>query len=114
MSCKNNIRDGNETDIDCGAAGNGGCERPCAVGMHCLRAEDCVSGICGRDSKCVAGNVTKMCSNKIVDMAPPAQTRPLKGSKKDDKKSSFKRKFDKKTEMYVFFCRLTIIEERTC
>lgn len=97
VSCTNNLRDGNETDVDCGAAENGGCKRPCSVGMSCLVADDCVSGIC-KNSRCVAGSVTKLCSNKVRDLAPPGQTRSIQN--KDSKKVEFKRKFDLKSQRY--------------
>jgi hypothetical protein len=41
-SCSNGVRDGNETDVDCG----GGCPG-CAAGEHCYGGEDCASGECG-------------------------------------------------------------------
>jgi plastocyanin len=40
-SCSNGLRDGDETDIDCGGA----CA-PCAVGLQCAAAPDCASGLC--------------------------------------------------------------------
>jgi len=40
-SCSDGVRDGAETDLDCG----GPCA-PCANTLHCARATDCVSGRC--------------------------------------------------------------------
>src|SRR5258708_5751809 len=41
-SCTDGIKDGNETDVDCGGPS---CP-PCAVGKMCTRGMDCVSGSC--------------------------------------------------------------------
>jgi hypothetical protein len=40
--CQDGIRDGAETDIDCG----GGTCAPCAIGKGCFVGKDCTSGIC--------------------------------------------------------------------
>ncbi len=45
-SCNDGIKDGNETDVDCG----GGTCSPCAAGKMCVAGSDCVSVAC-------AGNV---------------------------------------------------------
>ena len=41
-TCSNGIKDGTETDIDCG----GLCATKCTVGQHCLVGGDCQSGTC--------------------------------------------------------------------
>ena len=41
-SCSDAIRNGNETDVDCG----GGTCRVCAVGRRCTLATDCATGAC--------------------------------------------------------------------
>ncbi len=41
LSCENGERDDNETDTDCGGA----CD-PCAEGLHCDKASDCLSENC--------------------------------------------------------------------
>jgi len=47
VSCSNNYRDGDETDIDCG----GDCEG-CANGKNCLLDSDCDSNFCNSSNKC--------------------------------------------------------------
>eukprot|EP00877_Chromochloris_zofingiensis_P011489 jgi/Chrzof1/6594/Cz19g02010.t1 len=42
-TCSNKVRDGRETDVDCGG---GGCAARCAVGFQCQTGGDCVTGIC--------------------------------------------------------------------
>lgn len=41
--CQDGLRDGSETDVDCGG---GGCQ-PCTGGRGCITDADCVSGSCG-------------------------------------------------------------------
>jgi hypothetical protein len=41
-SCSNNVKDCNETDVDCG----GDMCPPCGSGQRCLVGSDCVSGVC--------------------------------------------------------------------
>jgi hypothetical protein len=41
-SCTDGIKDGLETDVDCG----GPVCAPCASGKHCLVGTDCISGTC--------------------------------------------------------------------
>jgi hypothetical protein len=53
--CKDGMKDGNETDVDCG----GSC-KACANGLHCLHAGDCQSAICANNI-CVGSN----CSDGI-------------------------------------------------
>lgn len=53
VGCSNLIKDGLETDIDCGG---GGCPK-CGSGQACLVGSDCTSGTC-TGSFCSIGNVT--------------------------------------------------------
>lgn len=48
LPCVNGVRDGQETDVDCG----GGACRQCAGGRGCLAATDCFSGTCRQDGTC--------------------------------------------------------------
>jgi hypothetical protein len=41
MGCSDAVKDGGETDKDCGGPCN-----PCADGLHCVGAADCQSGVC--------------------------------------------------------------------
>ncbi len=55
--CSNHVRDGDETDVDCG----GSCEG-CGVGMTCVRDEDCASqtctqNLCARPATCSDGEL---------------------------------------------------------
>jgi hypothetical protein len=49
--CLNNVRDANETDVDCG----GGVCPPCINGKSCILASDCASGFCDATNKCAPG-----------------------------------------------------------
>jgi hypothetical protein len=42
-SCADGIKDGVETDVDCGKF----CDVQCAVGKTCISGNDCASGLCG-------------------------------------------------------------------
>jgi hypothetical protein len=49
--CLNNVRDVNETDVDCG----GGVCPPCIIGKKCILSTDCTSGLCdGNTHVCVS------------------------------------------------------------
>ena len=48
--CLDGVKNGNETDVDCG----GTCGNNCKVGQTCKGAADCASGTCGTDHTCVA------------------------------------------------------------
>jgi len=48
--CKNGIKDGFESDVDCGSSA---CE-PCGVKKACGANGDCFSGLCGSGGTCVA------------------------------------------------------------
>jgi hypothetical protein len=50
------IKDGNETDVDCG----GSCTTKCADGKHCSQGTDCVNGSC-------AGGVCISCMDGLKD-----------------------------------------------
>jgi hypothetical protein len=53
-SCTNFVRDGDETDIDCGGAT---CPR-CGDGRMCVANSDCASGMCSATSHCQEGSFT--------------------------------------------------------
>jgi len=59
-SCHDGIRNGDESDIDCG----GSCVAACGDGDHCFADSDCASGVCGSDSRC-ATVVVISCSDGI-------------------------------------------------
>jgi hypothetical protein len=52
LTCSNGVRDGHETDVDCG----GGACAPCTAGKMCSAGSDCVSGDC-TNGACGAGCV---------------------------------------------------------
>lgn len=49
-SCVDQVRNGDESDVDCG----GGVCPGCVPGRACRAADDCLSRICGADGRCVA------------------------------------------------------------
>lgn len=49
-NCLDQVRNGDESDVDCGGAVCPGC----VPGRLCQRAEDCLSRVCGSDGRCVA------------------------------------------------------------
>jgi hypothetical protein len=51
-TCTDNIKNGSETDVDCG----GSCPK-CGVGKQCVQAADCASGYCA-GGQCVVGQGT--------------------------------------------------------
>ncbi|MGC4070742.1 MAG: hypothetical protein QM784_40015 [Polyangiaceae bacterium] len=55
-SCTDKLKNGDETDVDCG----GSCETKCAFGKKCAADGDCAVGSC-------AANVCTTCSNKTLD-----------------------------------------------
>ncbi len=58
--CLDTVKDGNETDVDCG----GSCPTKCATGKGCLSAADCASGICnGQTGLCAASQ----CQDGVKD-----------------------------------------------
>jgi FG-GAP-like repeat/FG-GAP repeat len=59
LQCNDQIRNGDETDVDCG--GGGAC-RACAGGRTCRVADDCASGACNP--------ITMTCSALSVSFAP--------------------------------------------
>jgi hypothetical protein len=52
--CHDRIRDGDETDVDCG----GSCPLACAGARACLAPDDCQSGMCGGGGMCAAPSCT--------------------------------------------------------
>ncbi len=71
--CANGMKDGSETDVDCG----GGACPACAVGGSCSSGADCDSGACDGGGICVACNVdldckdaTKVCSAHACVQGP--------------------------------------------
>ncbi|MEP7123790.1 MAG: hypothetical protein ABJE95_22870 [Byssovorax sp.] len=59
-SCNTGVKDGTETDVDCGGA----CQANCANGKGCKSGNDCISGIC-TSMKCAAPGPT--CSDGITN-----------------------------------------------
>ncbi|HZR81485.1 MAG TPA: hypothetical protein VFD92_10355 [Candidatus Binatia bacterium] len=51
-SCSDGVRNGSETDVDCGGACAG-----CALGGQCGAGADCASGTCGANARCTCGNL---------------------------------------------------------
>jgi hypothetical protein len=59
-SCTDNIKNGTETDVDCG----GSCPSKCAAGKGCATAADCVSGVCDTAAKtCLAPSCADVVKN---------------------------------------------------
>ena len=48
-ACSNGLRDGDETDVDCGGKD---CPNACALGLGCTVARDCVEGLVCESSLC--------------------------------------------------------------
>jgi hypothetical protein len=57
--CNNFVRDGNETDIDCG----GPMCQPCGTGKRCRVDRDCISKLCNSDGVCSAAS----CSDGVMN-----------------------------------------------
>jgi hypothetical protein len=53
-SCSNFVRDGDETDVDCGGRD---CA-PCGDGRMCIANSDCASQLCGAGGHCQEGAIT--------------------------------------------------------
>jgi len=69
-SCVDNIKNGNETDKDCG----GSCAADCAVGLGCGMDNDCASGAC-LSTACVACKpLTKICNGSSTQTCSGAGT----------------------------------------
>ncbi|MBU1221413.1 hypothetical protein KKF34_15395 [Myxococcota bacterium] len=47
-SCSDGIKNGNETDLDCGGTD---CN-PCGLGFDCITGDDCTSGFCNENNLC--------------------------------------------------------------
>lgn len=69
QSCSNGLRDGNETDIDCGGdSNNGGCAARCALGRKCTEDSDCSSSHCNEETLvCREETFLEQCTNGIRD-----------------------------------------------
>jgi len=48
VPCQDGMKNGNETDVDCGGA----CPTKCAAGLHCATKADCNGGECSRGGLC--------------------------------------------------------------
>ena len=59
----NGIRDGDESDADCG----GVLGATCAQDQGCVSGDDCRTGICGDDSICRTLSAEERCSNSAMD-----------------------------------------------
>lgn len=65
-SCNNGVKDGTETDVDCG----GECNKGCATGLGCRTTDDCASGVCDSDTGpllCRALSPQESCNNGVQD-----------------------------------------------
>ena len=51
-SCSDGLKNGTETDVDCGGPGCPGC----GLGKVCTAASDCQSSVCGANARCTCGN----------------------------------------------------------
>ncbi|XXX74194.1 SUMF1/EgtB/PvdO family nonheme iron enzyme [Sorangium sp. So ce134] len=60
--CTNRVKDGNETDIDCG----GDCD-PCLAGQTCAEPTDCFSRRCEESAGGVATCAEAQCDNNVKD-----------------------------------------------
>ena len=74
FGCLNGVRDGDETDVDCGGRG---CAKQCQDGKHCAVDIDCASGICSDRFVCAraedvgmpvadAAKIAAMCSDGMI------------------------------------------------
>jgi hypothetical protein len=57
--CANHMKDGQETDVDCGGSMCGTCNQ----GKHCKVDKDCISKLCNSDGVCSAPS----CSDGILN-----------------------------------------------
>ncbi|MFH0979042.1 MAG: Ig-like domain-containing protein [Candidatus Woesearchaeota archaeon] len=71
-SCKNNVKDSSETDIDCGGSI---CAR-CASGKHCLKNLDCTNDFCDVDYKC---SIATCNNNGMAESGEACDTSDLNG-----------------------------------
>jgi hypothetical protein len=58
VPCMNGVKDGTETDVDCG----GDACTPCAPGLHCQRVTDCATGVCTLHAASITAGV-KICGD---------------------------------------------------
>ncbi len=62
LSCTNGVRDGDESDVDCG----GSCSK-CSDGKRCNSASDCMSGYCSLSNLCY----TPAQTYPVINLEPP-------------------------------------------
>jgi cysteine-rich repeat protein len=58
-SCSDSVKNGAETDIDCGGPDCGACD----IGATCAEATDCLSGVCADDLTCAAPTCDDLIKN---------------------------------------------------
>ena len=58
-TCSDGIKNGNETDVDCG----GSCPTKCAAGLMCITGGDCQGGVCSGNHLCAAPSCADMVKN---------------------------------------------------
>jgi hypothetical protein len=63
-SCSDGVKDGTETDVDCGGAVCDGVGKTCAVGKACSASQDCGGSNACTAGKCVAGAT---CTDNVKD-----------------------------------------------
>lgn len=51
-SCSDGLKNGSETDVDCGGGTCGGC----GLNQVCISGTDCSSSVCGLNARCTCGN----------------------------------------------------------
>ena len=49
LACANGVRDGDESDVDCGGIASGSKCPPCSAGLACTVGTDCAGGVCQPD-----------------------------------------------------------------
>uniref|UniRef100_A0A383VI98 Uncharacterized protein n=1 Tax=Tetradesmus obliquus TaxID=3088 RepID=A0A383VI98_TETOB len=70
-TCRNSIRDGRETDVDCGG---GGCGAACRIGQACATNWDCQGTAICTNRVCTAPPVPSPSPSPSPSPAPPART----------------------------------------
>ncbi len=70
-TCIDQIKDGVETDVDCGGGGTMNCP-PCPLGKKCLQNSDCASAVCdGTTHLCVAPPPNNTCATAEMHTLHP-------------------------------------------
>ena len=65
VSCHNGVRDGLESDVDCGGPN---CRERCDVGRYCKKHSDCHSKHCSEESgRCISETRLERCTNGFLD-----------------------------------------------